>query len=89
MKAAMPELDDTNTDQVDRVRRGWRARGDGDRLKIESHVQGILAIGVVALFDAVHLEAERIAVQTDGSAVGLPDVQRHKFGAKDISHGLL
>lgn len=52
-------------------------------------MQSILAVGVIALFHAVHLEAECIAVQTNGSAIGLSYVEGYELGAKHISHGFL
>lgn len=52
-------------------------------------MQGVFTVGVVAFLHAVHLEAERVAIQADGSAVGLSDVQRHELGTKYIPHGFL
>lgn len=52
-------------------------------------MERIFSVGVVALFDAVHLEAQRIAVKADCGAVGLSHMERDKLGAKDVAHGLL
>lgn len=52
---------------------GIERKREGDcRLKVESHVQSVLSVGVVSLFYAVNLETESVAVQSDSSAVGLP-----------------